>query len=327
MALENHNQRRTRRVAAQIILARDQKERSGIMPNSVRLVGSRIGQWSFDPHCRSLYVLRTHVWNSPIQRMYEQMQADLGHQRVWILCDVTHGIPDELPQTSRLVKTTEDECRAVNPLHHTSYYNAETVFLLFDEWVSDDYDYVWFIEYDVRCIGNWRSALTAAVSSAPLADWVAKSCFDPRPPPRDNADFTDSVDNLTGAQLTEIRQSLFSTVRCSRRLLQFFRNKYFGRLTAYCELLLPTVAYHHGFVITTLDESVAGAHFWAYPAITESDYFSLKDKWERDHQDPHRHSILVHPVRRSTLGNTNTVLIGLLGLEWLAIAMLCLVSR
>ena len=250
---------------------------------------------------KELYVLRTHLWNVNVQKMYDSMKKDLGCKNVWVLFDATHSKPQDCQllkeeTKSRIIFTYEKQCKKDNPLHQSSYYNAETTFMLFDEYVSVDYEFVWFIEYDVRCTSNWLHTLNKCLSMdnknnhkvdviTPYISTATSSTHPIKP-------FTDH-----GILSHCFLQSLFAVTRFSRRFLQFFRNNYYGKLSSYCEVLLTTIAAHHNseFTMATINEQCLD-YFRYRPQLYEEEYEKM-DKSENQ---------LVHPVvmdKESTLSN------------------------
>lgn len=236
---------------------------------------------------KEIYVLRTHLWNDSIDVLYRQLQEDLGIKHVWILVDITHGIPVGLPKdTHRIIRSTETQLKEYNPLHVSSYYSAETAFLWFDEWVSDEYDFVWFIEYDVRCPSNWKLTLDKSVCHKPLADLAAVN------PSMSDDDIRKEIDTLKRYGFTRIGSTLFAVTRFSRVFLQFFRDHYFKRVGVYCEVLLPSVLHQHSqFECVDFDKSVIKTHYKYRPQLSFKEYKELIQQTPSD-----QHHQLIHPV-------------------------------
>lgn len=166
--------------------------------------------------------------------------------------------------------------------------------MLFDERVDVDYDYVWFVEYDVRCPGNWRTTLELATWRNPTADFVARN-------PQNDPGGIDAGFELRKHGITEVRQTLFAVTRFSRRLLRFFRHRYYGRVSAYCEVLLPSIAHAHNFTMIDLEWSVIRTHFYYRPQCCMYHYrmmVSYLTLWDENR------SVLIHPVVQTRNDNS-----------------------
>ena len=114
---------------------------------------------------RSVLLWNTHVWCRQLEEEFEKfLNLDYsGAPEVWLVLD--SGIPD----AETLVKKYK-HCYLVNEreiFQHLPYPCLEKTgllyhpqFILLDFYLSHrEYDYYWFVEYDVRYTGDWRSLL------------------------------------------------------------------------------------------------------------------------------------------------------------------------
>jgi hypothetical protein len=125
----------------------------------------------------TVYVIRTHVLNDNVYKMFQKCMHEFGPENTFILYDDTknklknHLIPikrwnEPEPYGPYIVCINEDECDKLNPLHRGakpdvggSGFRAETHLAAITSFISRKFDYMWFIEYDVYCHGSLKDAL------------------------------------------------------------------------------------------------------------------------------------------------------------------------
>jgi len=116
---------------------------------------------------KTIYVYRVHRWNPFTRRQYQTLREDCGEENVFLIFDDTEQpFDDAMFPTSRYSDTIRDksahvflmnyeECRRVNPLHKSNKEQVESQVIIFKRLCPIAFDYMWLIEYDVVCDGNW----------------------------------------------------------------------------------------------------------------------------------------------------------------------------
>jgi hypothetical protein len=125
----------------------------------------------------TVYVIRTHVMNDNVYKMFQKCMHEFGPENTFILYDDTknkinnHLIPSKRwtePQAygPYIALVNEEECNKLNPLHKHpkpevggSGFRADTHIAVITSFIKRKFDYMWFIEYDVYCHGSLKEAL------------------------------------------------------------------------------------------------------------------------------------------------------------------------
>lgn len=236
----------------------------------------------------AVYVLRTHFVDDTLLTCFRKMRADLGDDRVFMLLDSTsvQGAASARMYDEFTVKgyansgradvftITEQECSALNPLH--AMHNLPGVRYRVDTHIGaaaialasfgsgfgcTDYEYMFMIEYDVACRGDWKRALQACDSVD--ADLLAKG-GDDRYAVRNYHECPGWVwwNDVFGrvAEQVPVQERLgcfFPVVRLSKRMLDAVLAE-FGHSTGYCEVYLPTLCVARGMKYVSLPHECIG---------------------------------------------------------------------
>lgn len=256
---------------------------------------------------RTIYVLRTHMWNASVEGLWESLVSDLGPDVVWVLYDGTRGQPAKVTENPRrqVVWTTEDECRKINPLHSGCYANVESQLCLFDRKLSSSvsYDFLWLIEYDVRSHGNWKNVL-GKVDHLDV-DFLATGMHH-TPDSRGNkwrlASGYTIADNFPELPAVPTHVSFFPVTRHSREFLHYIRDRYLGKVTTFCEFLFPTACIKSGYRMKQIPGDMLSEVFGWHPQYSDEEY----QQWQLQTKQK---NVLAHPVMpadRITRGSTST---------------------
>jgi hypothetical protein len=258
-----------------------------------------------------LYVLRTHLWNTSIDHLWKELQQEFGSANVWVLFDATpccasrSHVPQHIQQ---LFETTEQQCKLANPLHQSCYRTVESQLILFHRHLKEakaGFDYLYCIEYDVRCVGSWKHCLSKVDNE--YGDFMAShDC--PITGKEEELNSWDGPlsDPIQTARTTDlVLWSFFPVTRFSCRFLERIEKEWFGKITAYCELLFPTLILH--------SKELSRNYFSHYNMIPKRLYRFQGNLTIRELIRCHRfasrqkeHSFLVHPVRNNDWETTAT---------------------
>ncbi|PRW56832.1 glycosyl transferase family 2 [Chlorella sorokiniana] len=133
-----------------------------------------------------LYVLRGSNATASLLASYQQMQRDLGADRVFLTFDDTHGpwphgnatrmTSPRTPDSPHVLLFNQSEAEAVTAgvTEHMQYFEQPSL-VLFYRHIGDSisYQHVWRLENDVRCNGNYSQCLapSAALAHDLLCSW------------------------------------------------------------------------------------------------------------------------------------------------------------
>src|SRR6266498_3943291 len=115
---------------------------------------------------RSALLYQTHIWSSEIEAQFDQLSS-LDGISTWILLDSRTPTADMLVRRySRCyVFDLERLFRLPYPRIQTPGLKGHAQFPVLQFFLSHpNYDYYWFVEYDVRYTGSWNS-LTSSFAS------------------------------------------------------------------------------------------------------------------------------------------------------------------
>lgn len=122
---------------------------------------------------KNVYVIRTHLWNDYVESIFLKMQAQLGAENVFLLFDETKAPiqqphirwnnPAGVAQGPAIITINESDCLTINKLHQIgeftgSEHRPEAQVYACYQAIKKDYDYLWFIEYDVYS-NNYKEVL------------------------------------------------------------------------------------------------------------------------------------------------------------------------
>uniref|UniRef100_A0A6C0K3L6 Glycosyltransferase n=1 Tax=viral metagenome TaxID=1070528 RepID=A0A6C0K3L6_9ZZZZ len=206
----------------------------------------------------SLYLYRTHLWDDMRRSMYQKMQHDLGVENVYLLFDNT-GNRFEGTLESNMILFTMEDCWKINRLHRCNKRQIEAQLLLFEERCGErKYDYLWLIEYDVACDGNWKVALNKV--STREEDFLATVVCSYAERMLWNGWFQLSGPRWLKPPLAQRVCSFFPVVRFSRQLIETLRENC-GRYSGFCEVFVPTLAFEKGLKCGNLPQEMLGDYF------------------------------------------------------------------
>jgi hypothetical protein len=237
----------------------------------------------------SAVILRTHFWDGHVQKMYAKLQTDLGRDRVYCLFDVTNVPQPTLwmlgsdniaawsntldlsrPGSPHIVTITEADCASINSMHVVgkpgetgSKYRGETHTVAMARALRNmPFDYLWLVEYDVHCQGNFANPL--AVCDAIDADFMAKGSdtgFEVR---RGSQEPTwcwwpDRFGpELSALPVSSLVGCFFPMSRYSKAFLRVLEAN-LSRNSGFCEVYIPTLCVTNGLHYAPMPAAVFGA--------------------------------------------------------------------
>jgi len=213
-----------------------------------------------------IYIYRTHFWNEFIEFQFEKLRHDLGPERVFLLHDETnHPPPSHLtfsrptsPVRSNMIAIHHRDCAALNPLHRSNKDNIESQLMLFKRLCGQEFDFVWIIEYDVYCDGDWRIAFEKITDDE--SGYLATGISDHDVRIVWNHWFSIYGRRWNKPPLEERVKSFFPLVRISKELI-ICMEKNIGIYSGFCEVYVPTLARQNRVKYSNIPESVLGDPF------------------------------------------------------------------
>lgn len=220
-----------------------------------------------------LIVLITHKWGSRIEAMYDDFKSI--HDTI-ILADEAYKNEYNFPEESILFNKNDFELAKYKGKYKTFINNFNPFFMIYDKLI--EYDYVYMVEYDVECLGDWCDFFkktdnikedlilsTINTNSENIKDLSPLTC-----PLTTDAFYADIESQNTGyiyivkdqskidKKLIDIPSNYYTKglhcfSRYSRELLKMLYEE-LPHYQEFFEILVPTLALYHGFSITGLNQ-------------------------------------------------------------------------
>lgn len=226
---------------------------------------------------KNLYVYRTHFWNKFIQSQWESLCRDVGPEHCFLLFDdsknpvpdyfhshqvmrcrqVIHG--ESSLSSIRVIAINQKECEDMNRLHKCNKEQVESQLVLF--FLScpvRDFDFLWLLEYDVYCDGNWLSTLERANSYH--QDFLSVDVFEYKEEPLWGHWFKMYGRIRLKPSISDRVKCFFPITRFSQRFLSQLL-QCIGRLSGFCEVYIPTLAKKLGLSYANVPKSMLGEMF------------------------------------------------------------------
>lgn len=205
---------------------------------------------------RQVIALQAHLCNDQLLYTLRRMRQELPFKVVVLFDNTKGGFKADLAgDLAPCHVTTDAGLKEVNRLHKDSWYNKDSALVsLWRSGLVGDADYLWLIEYDVYCDGNWSQAL-AATSGMPH-DML--STFMERYSTGDRTWMW--WPHVTGEDAVpkDRRVKSFAPVcRFSRRAMQVLHDMS-GKMSGYCEVYIPSVLDARGCTWANLPQRMLG---------------------------------------------------------------------
>jgi hypothetical protein len=216
----------------------------------------------------NVYVYRTHFWNDFIKSQHDKLQQDLGIENVFLLFDDTVSRAPHHLDFARLdqpiplcqnIAINFRECQSINPLHRSNKDNIESQIIIFKWLCGRHFDFLWIIEYDVYCDGDWNLALQPVHHDIETG-YLAAGVYDHNVHIIWNHWFSLYGRKWNKPPLNERVKSFFPLVRISKELIACIE-KNIGIYSGFCEIYIPTLARQNKIKYGSLPISMLGNPF------------------------------------------------------------------
>lgn len=228
---------------------------------------------------KNIYVLRTHLVNNTVLHRYDTLKNQLGADNVFMLIDVTKDevmqdlVKSKVPYVHwkdrnnvshpHVITVTEQDCLEMNSLHVNGVQSCEAHFVACKTALScENYFYMWMIEYDVYCHGDWKNFMNRV--NRIRADLLCKGFDDAFAEdimtPYNNPQWywwSSLTGSMTKVKLEDRRGCFFPVVRCSKVFLEVLENNLHIN-SGFCEVYFPTLCYINNLVLEAIPLSSFG---------------------------------------------------------------------
>lgn len=213
-------------------------------------------------HKKSIYVIRTHVMDANFIELWDKCLREIPNESLYMIYDNTNITlhPDFYSKYKhQIILINQEESLLMNALHQNIWSSLETTIakcVLYLKKKEISYDYLWLLENDVYCDGNYYDTLQKADDNTEdflgtyvedrneqNIDWVWWN--------RLSGDITNNQDQV---------KSLFCVTRYSKRFAEAIAEN-IGKSGGYCEVYIPTLAKKHNFTYGNLPSSMIGDRF------------------------------------------------------------------
>lgn len=203
-----------------------------------------------------VYVLKGYKLDEQTIQIWEKMLNELPEDRCFFSYDNTRNtMTDEFMKKypSKIITHTEDDCKKMNPLHEAIYSNVEATVVITYDALPVKPDFIWFIENDVYCDGNFSKALNIEDTQS---DYITTHLrrYDEEPTWGRFVEFKGEIANIENSKKMA---SLNAIVRCSRKMIDLLRDN-MGKSSGFCEGYFPTLASTHGLTCENMPPEKLG---------------------------------------------------------------------
>ena len=217
----------------------------------------------------NIYVIRTHKCSTHFMEQWDKVLKELPNDRLYVIFDNTsNNLPPEFHKKymHHIIVYTEENARRMNPLHMDVKSSVDTsIELIYSKIMYKPFDYLWLIEDDVFCHGNWYDTLSKIDTNNTdfLATYVEK---------HDVSIAWVHWEAIHGDMRTtpmkDRVKSFFPLTRYSRRMLECAHAE-FGKSSGFCEVYFPTLANKYNLTFDNIDPDIIGAFLLWEAAIPQ----------------------------------------------------------
>lgn len=215
----------------------------------------------------NIYLLRAHVLDQITLVAWDKFNKEL--KNVYLLFDNTKSNMTEdfyNKYEKNIILVTDQKCKNINPLYKNQLITIESSLIIAYNYLiqnSINFDYLWLIESDVYCDGNYKECLNAPVNTDFLATQVQDYYLD-------NPDWMhwNSIDGeLSQLDLNERVRSFFPVTRYNRKFLDIIQSN-LGKSSGFCEVYIPTLAKYNNLTYGNINSDLV-CHFEWYKVINQ----------------------------------------------------------
>jgi hypothetical protein len=203
--------------------------------------------------------------NDHILELYKNLQNDFDRDNVFFLLDTTNL--EEIPQNiNNLLQFDITIAEKIDPFIHSFNlpglgYRFESKMLYSHYNISKEkqYDYIWFIEYDVWCNGSFAKALEYTKDiHCDLLTKGGDTLYEIRRQPKHHwCWWNDLFGELSDLPMSQRVGGFLPVMRVSTALLDLL-HKNLGVSTGFCEIYIPTLCVANGLSYKTLHPNIFG---------------------------------------------------------------------
>ena len=207
-----------------------------------------------------IYILRSHVCNVVFMKQWYVFKAELPPNKTYILFDNTKSaMDDDFYEENKewIILIDHIACIQSNKYHVSMLNNVDTSLSLCYTALQSkgvSFSYLWLIENDVYCNGNWASTLA---KQDVQSDFIATFVEDYSVPSRNWMHWHNIVGELSCVPLTERVKSFFPVTVYSHTFLQVIHAN-ISKSSGFCEVYLPTLAKHNNLKYEKINDNVIG---------------------------------------------------------------------
>lgn len=244
---------------------------------------------------RDIVAVLTHISHPLIIGNIAKMAAEIPNKRLILCYDNTTAsyCADDWAHIPGLevMLFTFDDCLAANPTHMKTRDNYDSIIgIMYDRILRHDgeWAYLWFIENDVMCKGNWGATLARVTNRK--EDMLA-TAVDNYNPCSAGWGGWDALHYWKDVPLNERWKAFVPIGRYSRRYIEKLRAM-LGITSGWIEIYLSTLCVKSGFALANLPPDMFGPWFdWiARDEATWNSYLVADDG---------QNNVVVHPVKSS----------------------------
>jgi len=203
-----------------------------------------------------MYVLRAHKIDEQTTKIWEKMLIEFPEDRCFMIFDNTrNSMTDEFmtKYPSKIITHTEDDCKKMNPLHEAIYSNVEATVVITYDALPTKSGFVWFIENDIYCDGNFSKALNIGDTQSDFITTHLRR-YDEEPTWGRFVEFKGEIANIENSKKMAC---IFPIIRCSRLMIDLLRDN-MGKSSGFCEGYFPTLASTHGLTCENMPPDKLG---------------------------------------------------------------------
>jgi hypothetical protein len=180
-------------------------------------------------------------------------------KKTYIIIDTTNN--HETVKSDDVIIHTEETCRLINPLHKDIKYSLDSVIWhVYDNIKYEDFDYVWILEDDVYCDGNFDKVIEKNNSKNEdfLASFVENYGDSEKEINWMHWEALHSEKNRNKIPRKEDRvKSFFPVTRYSKKFIKEIYDS-IGIYSGYCEVYIPTLAKQKGYTYDNIENTCIG---------------------------------------------------------------------
>lgn len=226
-----------------------------------------------------IYVLRAHKWDDFTKSQFYKLKNEC--ENVFLLYDNSINPFPHDESSNNIILINQNECFKINPLHKSTKDQIESQLILFRKKCPLKFDYIWLIEYDVYCDGNWLTTLHCCDELND--DFLATNIYAYKDRILWNHWFGLYGKRWNKPLLKDRMSSFFPITRFSNRFIDILEQN-LSIYSGFCEVYIPTLAKQNNLSLQNIPSYIIHPIFFSYKPS-----YPIQIKLENK-------NILYHPV-------------------------------